>query len=180
MTKYIALLRGINVGGKRKVLMADMKALFEKLGFTNITTYIQTGNVIFESKKSEDNLTLAQCIQNAILETYQFEVPVMIRSLSEWEQAISDNPFFKDKSIAIGRLHLTLLDESPEADRLAFLKKMDFGFDQFEIIGKHVFICCAEKYSDTKLTNGLFEKKLKCKATTRNWKTVLKLSELSQ
>jgi len=180
MTKYIALLRGINVGGKRKVLMADLKVLFARLGFSNITTYIQSGNVIFESQKVEDNMLLGQSIQNAILETYQFEVPVMIRSLNEWEQAISDNPFFKDKSIAIERLYLTLLDERAGDEQIASLKKMDFGSDQFEIIGKHVFICFAGKYSDSKLTNGLFEKKLKRKATTRNWKTVLKLSELSQ
>jgi len=180
MTKYIALLRGINVGGKRKMLMVDLKVLFSKLGFTNCATYIKSGNVIFETERTENNLKLADKIEQAILDRYEFEVPVIIRTYNEWKQVISDNPFFKDKSISIDRLHLTLLDKVPEAELTNKLKEMEFGDDQFKIIGQHIFLCCTDKYSKTKMTNGLFEKRLKCKATTRNWKTVLKLLELGQ
>ncbi|WP_372640335.1 DUF1697 domain-containing protein [Ancylomarina sp.] len=180
MIKYIALLRGINVAGKRKVLMADLKDLFAKLGFTNCITYIQSGNVVFELDKEEDNIELAHKIEAAILEHFKLDVPVIIRKAYEWEQLISDNPFFKNKRISIDRQHLTLLDEEPKSDKVEDLKKKDFGMDQFEIIGQHVFLCCTNKYSETKMTNGLLEKKFNCKATTRNWKTVLKLLELSK
>jgi len=179
MTKYIALLRGINVGGKRKVLMADLKDLFAKLGFSDCITYIQSGNVIFETLQTDSNQKFANQIEQAFFDCYGFEVPVMVRTYKEWEQVISINPFFKDKNIGIERLHLTLLDKVPSQNLIEELKQMDFGTDQFEVIGQHVFLCCTDKYSKTKMTNGLFEKKLKCKATTRNWKTVLKLSELA-
>lgn len=180
MTKYIALLRGINVGGKRKVLMADLKTLFSKLGLSNCATYIQSGNVIFETERTEDNLKLADQIEQAIVDRYEFEVPVMVRTYNEWKQVISENPFSTDKSISIDRLHLTLLNEVPEAELTNKLKEMEFGDDQFKIIGQHIFLCCTDKYSKTKMTNSLFEKKLKCKATTRNWKTVINLLELGQ
>ena len=181
MTKYIALLRGINVGGKRRVLMADLKDLFTQLGFTNCITYIQSGNVIFESSKTNKNQKLAEQIQQAILNQYEFEVPVMIRTFKEWEQVISNNPFFKNKSISIDRLHLTLLDKLPEQSQIDDLKQIEFDSEQFEVIGKHIFLCCKDKFSSkSKMTNTLFEKKLKCQSTTRNWKTVMKLLELSQ
>tara|TARA_R110001583_G_scaffold54526_2_gene166787 strand:+ start:836 stop:1393 length:558 start_codon:yes stop_codon:yes gene_type:complete len=179
--KYIALLRGINVGGKRKLLMADLKALFSKLGFSNIITYIQSGNVVFESDKDEKNIKLASQIEIAILDHFKLDVPIMVRKASEWEQIISDNPFLNDKDIGIERLHLTLLDAIPEQAQIAELKQIVLDSEQFEVIGQEVFLCCKDKFSSkSKMTNTLFEKKFKCKSTSRNWKTVMKLSELSQ
>ena len=178
MTKHIALLRGINVGGKRKVLMADLKILFSKLGYTNCITYIQSGNIIFDTDGQKNNSQLAETIQKAILDHYQLKVPVMVRKLNEWMQTIKENPFFNNSSISIDRLHLTLLDKNPEEELISKLRTMDLGSDEFVVIGQDVFICCEGKYSQSKLTNTLFEKKLDCQATTRNWKTVLKLSEL--
>ena len=179
--KHIALLRGINVGGKRKLLMADLKALFSRLGFSNCITYIQSGNVVFESEKEENNLKLAQKIESAILEHFALDVPVMVRKASEWKLILSDNPFLNDKSIGIERLHLTLLDNTPEQIQIQDLKQVELDSEQFEVIGQHVFLCCKDKFSSkSKMTNNLFEKKFKCKATNRNWKTVMKLYELSQ
>jgi len=180
MTKFIALLRGINVGGKRKVLMADLKTLFSNLGYSNCITYIQSGNIIFDSNDKKENSQLAATIQKAIFDHYQFEVPVMVRNLNEWKQTIEKNPFFKNSDISIDRLHLTLLDKNPEEEQIKKLNTTDFGADKFVNIGQDIFICCEGKYSDSKLTNTLFEKKLACQATTRNWKTVLKLSELGE
>ena len=179
--KYIALLRGINVGGKRKLLMTDLKALFAEMGFSNIVTYIQSGNVVFESDQNENNIELAQKIEAAIQEKFKLDVPVMVRKASEWKQIISDNPYFKDKCIGIERLHLTLLDKTPEQVQVEDLKQIEFDSEQFELIGQHIFLCCKDKFSSkSKMTNTLFEKKLKRKSTTRNWKTVMKLIELSQ
>ena len=180
MTKYIAILRGINVGGRRKILMADLKNLFSKLGFKEIKTYIQSGNVIFQSTKKEDNIKLSKTIEQAILENYAFEVPVIIRTVSEWNQVISNNPFLKKNKIDTERLHLTFLKELPKIEQVEKIKSYDYPPNKFEIINKNVFIYCAGKYSDSKYTNKFFESKLKVSATTRNWKTVLKLSELSK
>lgn len=179
--KYIALLRGINVGGKRKLLMADLKAIFLKLGFSNTITYIQSGNVVFESDKKKNNIALAQMIEIAILEPFKLDVPVMVRKASEWKQIILDNTFLKDKSISIERLHLTLLDKYPEKPQIDDLKQMVLDSEKFEVIGQHIFLCCKDKFSSkSKMTNTLFEKKFECKSTNRNWRTVMKLSDLIQ
>lgn len=178
MPKYIAILRGINVGGKRKILMADLKELFHGLGFTNIQTYIQSGNVIFETSSKDDYGTLSLKIEQSISKAYGFEVPVIIRTVDEIEHAISINPFLKNKA-AIEGLFLTFLKNVPSAEKLESIKSFDFSPDQFEIIGKNVFGYCAGKYHKTKLSNLFFESKLKVSATTRNWKTVNKLVEMA-
>ena len=176
MTKYIAILRGINVGGKRKILMADLKELFSEIGFADIQTYIQSGNVIFNTKRKDDNIEFANKIEQSIAKNYDFKVPVIVRNVEELNEAISNNPFFQknDKE----RLHLTFLKEVPETEKLDKIKTYDYSPDKFEIKDKNVFVYCSGKYSDSKLTNKFFESKLKMSATTRNWKTVLKLLEL--
>ncbi len=176
MTKYIAILRGINVGGKRKILMADLKELFIEIGFADIQTYIQSGNVIFNTKRKDDNIELANKIEQSIAKNYDFKVPVIVRNVEELNEAISNNPFFEKNDIE--RLHLTFLKEVPETEKLDKIKTYDYSPDKFEIKDKNVFVYCSGKYSDSKLTNKFFESKLKVLATTRNWKTVLKLLEL--
>ena len=178
MPKYIAILRGINVGGRRKILMVDLKKLFQELGFTNIQTYIQSGNVVFETSSSDDNATLSNKIEQIISKTYGFEVPVILRTANEIEQAISNNPFFKNKTEVEG-LFLTFLKSIPSAVELENIKSFDFSPDKFEIVGKDIFGFCFGKYHKTKLSNQFFESKLKVSATTRNWKTVINLQQMA-
>lgn len=177
MTRYISILRGINVGGRRKILMTDLRDVYQKLGFINITTYIQSGNVIFDCKKAVEAKKLEDKIQKAIFDTYGFEVPVIIRSVNEIEHSILNNPFLGSNEIE--RLHLTFLKETPDTINLEQINEYSFAFDDFKIMDKNVFIYCSGKYSDSKLTNTFFEKKLKVSATTRNWKTVNKLFEIA-
>lgn len=177
MNKQIAILRGINVGGRRKILMKDLKELFHHLGFINIQTYIQSGNVIFNSSGKTDNIKIATEIEKSILKAYNFQVPVIVLTALELHSAISENPF-SGKNIEIEKLHLTFLKEVPENDKLQNIQTFNLAPDKFEIKNKNAFICCSGKYSQSKLTNSFFESKLKVQATTRNWKTVLKLSEL--
>lgn len=176
MTKYIAILRGINVGGHRKILMADLKVLFEKLKCKNVRTYIQSGNVVFESSEKG----LPQKITTAIKTAYNFDVPVIIRTAEEFEHVATSNPFLKDKSINIERLHLTFLSDIPTKEALENFYQKDISPDQIEIDGKDIFGCVLARFSDSKLTNNLFEKTLKVSATTRNWKTVSKLLEIAR
>lgn len=178
MEKRIAILRGINVGGKRKILMADLKELFAELGFKEIITYIQSGNVIFSSNNAASNLEIGNKIEHSISKKYGFEVPVIIRTVRELNEAIASNLFAKNNDV--DRLHLTFLKEIPKAENLQPIKTFDFSPDKFTIKKGSVFVYCSGKYSDSKLTNQFFESKLKVATTTRNWKTVLKLSELSK
>lgn len=176
MNRKIAILRGINVGGKRKILMADLKALCEKLGLKNVKTYIQSGNLIFTS--DNQNSKLENILENEILEKFGFDVPVIVRDSQELQASIEKNPFIKTCDIA--QLHLTFLKDKPTKDNEEKILMYNFEPDKFKINDKDVFIFCAGKYHQSKLTNNFFEKKLKVGATTRNWKTVLKLSELSK
>jgi len=178
MAKYISILRGINVGGHRKILMADLKNMFEKLGFGNVQTYIQSGNVILDYEKVVSGAELERLIQQAISENFKFDVPVIVRTAAEIEESIAGNPFWKEKDADIERLHLTFLKKWPVAERLEKLIGLEFLPDRFQIIGKDTFIFCSTGYSDSKLTNQFFESRLGTLATTRNWKTVIKLHEM--
>jgi len=177
--RYIAILRGINVGTGRKVLMADLKKLCEKMGLQNVETYIQSGNVVFELPQPESISELETRLQQALTGAFGFDIPVLIRTDEEWAESIANNPFWKEKDADVDRLHLTCLKEVPSPELLEKIKVFQFLPDRYEIIGNDVFIFCAAGYGTSKVTNSFFESKLKTSATTRNWKTVMKLYELS-
>jgi uncharacterized protein (DUF1697 family) len=177
MARYISILRGINVGGNRKILMKDLKSLYEGLGFSKVETYIQSGNVIFDADETETSV-LENKFHKVIAETFGFDVPVIVRTAEEWAKSIGNNPFWKEKDADIDRLHLTCLKEVPSPELLEKIKPFQFLPDRYEIMGKDVFIFCAAGYGKSKLTNPFFESKLKVPATTRNWKTVMKLHEM--
>jgi len=176
---FIAILRGINVSGQKKILMTDLKALYESLEFTDVTTYIQSGNVVFKNGGKISDLGLAKKIETAIEKKYNFQVPVIIRNIEELEKIISNNPFLKEKNIAIEKLHVTFLSRAPNENNIKGIENIDFSPDRSFIIGKEVFLHIPESYGETKLSNKFFENKLKVTATTRNWKTVNKLFEIA-
>lgn len=157
--------------------MADLKSMCEKLGLKNVTTYIQSGNLIFSSDKP--NSELENDFEKAITEKYGFDVPVIERTKKELENSINNNPFF-DKDADIKQLHLTFLKEKPNKENLEKTLTFNNEPDKFKIEDKDTFIFCAGKYHESKLTNYFFEKQLKVGETTKNWKTVMKLSELSK
>jgi len=178
MSKYIAILRGINVGSGRKVPMTDLKKLCESLGLQNMQTYIQSGNVVFELGRPEAILMLEMRLQQAFSETFGFDIPVIVRTDEELAESIAQHPFLKEENLDIERLHLTVLKELPKPELLEKIKGYQYLPDRYEIIGRNVFIFCAAGYGTSKLVNSFFESKLKVPATTRNWKTVLKLHEM--
>ncbi len=178
MEKKVAILRGINVGGKRKILMTDLKLLVEKLGFTDCTTYIQSGNVLFNATEDLSEKEISSKIQEAISTQYGFDVPVIVRTIKELEQALNRNPFYKKPDADINQLHLTFLGEIATPENIKKAESANTGADQFVIDTRNVFVFCEGKYHQSKLTNTFFENKIKVTATTRNWKTVLKLIKL--
>lgn len=179
MKTYISILRGINVSGQKKILMIDLKALYESLALENVTTYIQSGNVIFKTNLELPNEELAKKIEQSVYEKYNFDVPVVIRSMEEIENVISANPFLKERDINTEKLHVTFLADAPRKASLESLKNCDYPPDRFVIIGKEVFLHCPGRYGETKLSNKFFENQLKVSATTRNWKTINKLLEIA-
>ena len=177
MIKYVAILRGINVGGSKPIKMDDLKKMFEDLKFKNVSTYIQSGNIFFESDIS-DQKKLEGLISNKILNVFKFEVPVIIRNSDELKVIIEKNPFLIEKNIDINYLHVTFLSGLPGKDILTNIKDKNYEPDRCIFIGKEIYLHCPNGYGITKLNNNFFENKLKLTATTRNWKTVLKLYEL--
>jgi uncharacterized protein (DUF1697 family) len=176
--QFVSILRGINVGGKRKILMADLKVLYAELGFTNIISYIQSGNVIFDSDISLSEKKLELLIKAIIENKYGFDVPVIVLSKVNFEIAVSNNPYTKGKEFDIERLHATFISEKPIPELIEKANSNYFEADTFKLIDKTVYLYCSGKYHESKLGNTWFEKQLKVSATTRNWKTVTKLLEL--
>lgn len=179
MEKKVAILRGINVGGKRKILMKDLKLLFEKMRYTNVTTYKQSGNVIFNTTDNLSDIEISMEVQKAISDKYGFDVPVIIRSIKDLEQTIARNPFLKSCESDINQLYLTFLNETPSPENIKNAELSNTRVDRFVVDNRNVFVFCEGKYHQSKLTNNFFENKLKVTATTRNWKTILKLIEFA-
>ena len=180
MKTFISILRGINVGGQKKIIMAELKSLYETLKFKEVITYIQSGNVIFKANEKLSNADLEKKIEKAIQTKYGFTVPVLVRSAEEMRTVIKNNPLVNNKGIDVGKLHVTFLREEAAPAVLKSMEAYDFSPDKFIITGKEVFLHIPVSYGETKLSNTFFENKLKITATTRNWNTVNKLAEMAE
>ena len=178
MTTYISMLRGINVSGQKMIKMDALKEMYEDLHFTNIQTYIQSGNVIFNDNHTEQ-IDLGQRISNELMRKFGFEIPVIVLDTVELKEIIEKNPFTSDKTKEISHLHVTFLSSKTELiDNGLFYQKKAPG-EEFAITENAVYLYCPKGYGQTKLTNAFFESKLKVGATTRNWKTTLELHRIA-
>jgi uncharacterized protein (DUF1697 family) len=171
MITYIALLRGINVSGHRMIKMEELKNVLSELNFTNIRTYIQSGNIIFETEKT-DSVSLEKQMGDKILSHFGFPVPVLIRTRAELENIHKNNPFLGKRSEPVDKLHVTFFPEKPDPEHLKKIEGSLFLPDEFIVSGREAYLLCPNGYGRTKLTNQFFENKLKLTATTRNWKTL--------
>ena len=171
MKKYIVLLRGINVSGKNKLPMADLRDLLNDLEFQKVQTYIQSGNIVLESDKNK--IEICQKIKDGIFTKFGYDVPVIARTIPEWEKAIENYPFPLDNEKIVA---FSFLDKATEIEKIEF---KNIGEDQYKIDKNVVYIYCPNGFGKSKITNNLFEKKLKVIATTRNFRTTMKLLELA-
>ncbi|WP_299243294.1 DUF1697 domain-containing protein [uncultured Aquimarina sp.] len=181
MNTYIALLRGINVGGHKKIKMADLKEMLEDLGFSAVVTYIQSGNVVFRDA-SENIDVLEAKIQNAIKKRFDFDVPVLIITQDTLSGILNKNPYTKrleNGNIDDKKMYFMLLCDEPDPFAVEELSKVSFDPEEFMITKNVIYLFAANGYGKTKLHNNFFEKKLKSKTTTRNLRTLSKLLELS-
>ena len=179
MKTYIALLRGINVSGHKIIMMELLRKALEELDFTNISTYIQSGNILFQSHE-KNTLVLENQIAGIIKKHFSFDVPVIVITQGDLKKVVHNNPYINQKIEDPAQPYVVFLSEVPTTEALDRLKAVDFGDDTFVNIGKALYLFYARSAADTKLSNALIENKLKVRATSRNWKTIKKLIELSE
>ncbi len=177
MDTYIALLRGINVSGQKQIKMADLKIHFEELQFHDVKTYIQSGNLIFTcAGKSTTELEIM--ISRLIYDKYGYEVTTFVITPGELKDIISGNPFVRNNNIDTARTYITFLSDFPSDKHVDKLKNKDYSPEEYALAGKTIYFYSPYGYGKAKMNNNLFENRLKLKATTRNWKTVNKLSAM--
>ena len=176
MNTYIALLRGINVSGHKIIKMELLRKVLAELHFENVATYIQSGNIIFQSDAT-DPRQLEKQIALLIYKHFGFDVPVMIVTPESLKKVVANNPYPKTEDPA--QPYVAFLSEIPAPSAIASLKAVDFGKDSFVNIDNTMYLHYADSAGNTKLSNAAIENKLKLKATSRNWKTINKLIELS-
>lgn len=174
------MLRGINVSGQKKIKMSDLESLYVKLGFQNVLTYIQSGNVIFNSG-IKDRAEIINIIENGITKKYKFHVPVTLRTRREISDIIKKCPFGSiDISLEGTRVLVTFLSARPPKDKLALIKKYIAASEELVPRGKEIYLYCPNGYGKSKLSNAFLENMLGVVATTRNWKSLQKLYDLSE
>jgi uncharacterized protein (DUF1697 family) len=174
MTPYIVLLRGINVGGNKKVPMKELSQLCETLGYQAVQTYIQSGNVVLKSDESAD--TIKAKLAEAIEKHFGFLVDLMLRNLEEWREILAANPFPVDNPKA---LHSFMLEKIPEQANYYALLALEHEGEELALIGKTLFYYTPQGFGTSKLGN-VIERKLKVSMTARNWNTMLKLLEMAE
>ena len=176
MNTYIALLRGINVGGHKKVPMAELRELLSKSGLENVKTYIQSGNVVFQSL-IDDVKVLENDIQKSIIDRFGFDVSVLVRT-REQLYAIFDNcPFPKEKKV---NSYFAMLTEVPNKNLVEEAYEKTYENEEYVILNDCLYFFCAKGYGNAKFSMNYFEKKLEVAATSRNYKTMVKLLSLSE
>lgn len=182
MMTYIALLRGINVGGNRIVKMEELKNELLALGLKDVKTYIQSGNVLFRLDEHVDAQAVQGKIEKEIKRVWGFDVPVVMRSVGELEQLIKDCPFLNDEVKQAERqsgkesLYVSFMVSAPEQERIDLLKAYESEHESYFVIGREVYLLFKDSIRNSKLASNL--QKLDAASTVRNWKTVNKLYEL--
>ncbi len=177
MKRYIALLRGINVSGQKLIKMDTLKDLFIGLNYSEVNTYLQSGNIVFSTKGIDQQL-IANEIEAEILKVFDFEVPVLILTMDELEKIVKNNPFTHHFDKDPAYFHITFLRSLPANIDFKVIDKNVQADEEVVIVDCVIYLYCPHGYGRTKLTNNFFENKLAIGATTRNWKTCNELIKL--
>jgi uncharacterized protein (DUF1697 family) len=175
-TTYIALLRGINVGGQKPIKMAELKQLFEAQGFGRVQTYIQSGNVLFTADRAEG--LLRRQLEREIAAAFGFPVTVAVRTADELERLIAQCPFAADALRDGESLYVSLLAEAPAQAGIDRLLARGSDVDELRLMGREVYLLLRQSIRLTLFTNAFLERTLGVPATARNWRTISKLADL--
>jgi uncharacterized protein (DUF1697 family) len=175
VSAYIALLRGVNVGGNT-LKMERLREVCAELGLKNARTYVQSGNVVFEAHGTAGRWAAA--LEKRLAGEARLPVSVIVRTGAEMGRVIAANPFLQERGIDLARLHVTFLPAEPAKAGLERLDTLKAGTDRFRCVGRDIYLHCPNGYGKSKLSNNAIEKALSLRATTRNWNTVNKLYEM--
>ena len=177
MTKYLALLRGINVSGHNMIKMDTLKKMLENMGFQNVETYIQSGNVFFESEE-ENAASIGFKIKQEISKVFGYDVPVIMVCKTDLELCFKNNPYLKEKECDIKKLYVAFISKELSPLAINDLKISNFKPDEASINSNRIYIKYAIGAGKTNLDQKYIEKKLSVVATMRNWNTITKLLEM--
>lgn len=179
MNSYIALLRAVNVAGRNMLSMSDLRALAEDLGLEGARTLLQSGNLVFQSKRQVAAAALERRFEEETARRLNLSVDYFIRSADELETVIDRNPFSKESVSDPGHLLVLFLKAEPPAKSIGALKDAVRGPEYFRSVGTHLYIVYPAGIGRSKLTTAVIEKTLGTRGTGRNWNTVLKLAALT-
>jgi uncharacterized protein (DUF1697 family) len=177
MPIIISLLRGINVGGNKKIKMADLRELYKSLGFQNTKTVLQSGNAVFETDHT-DMLGIKQALSEAIQTTFGFDVKIILRTPNQFKAIIADHPFTDQQINEPSKISIVYLDSIPDDNAVDDLRDSTTGREEIHINGQELYLFYPDGKGKSKLDNGRIERKLKVKATARNWNTTHKIINL--
>ncbi len=173
MGRFVVLLRGINVGGNNKLPMADLRSSLESAGYSNVQTYIQSGNVALDAKSCDTD-----SISQLIADDFGLTVPVVVRTAKQLDKVIDNNPFPKFEKTP-KQLLVYFCSAKPRAETVEAFDTARFDPDQMTTIGSEAYVAYHEAVSKSKLTNVALDKAFGLTTTARNWSTVLKLRDLA-
>jgi uncharacterized protein (DUF1697 family) len=177
MTQHIALLRGVNVGGNRIVAMDDLCGLLADLGFTEVRSLLQSGNLVFDSPERA-GADLQTFLETEVHEKLGLRTDIFVRSAQAWQALIAANPFPEEAKSDPGHLLTVFLKDAPDKKDVGALRAAIAGDEQVRAESRQLYVVYPDGIGRSKLTNGLIEKKLGTRVTGRNWNTVLKLGEM--
>ncbi len=175
MQTYIALLRGINVSGQKLIKMKDLVLLLEKAGLQEVRNYIQSGNIAFQSKEPRIPV-LVDTIQGAIKKKYGFDVPTQILTATKLQEVVNGNPYLSRPDVELPKIYVVFLETIPEA--IPEIEERFLNGDEYDIQGDIIYLYLNNGAGKSKLSNNFWESRLKVNATSRNWRTTLKLKEM--
>ena len=178
MNQYIALLRGVNISGQKIIKMVELKEAMEDVGFQDVQTYIQSGNIVFAHDPVPTE-TVEKMVKQKINEVWGYEVPVVVVTREEMATVISNDPHADDPERDAKRTYFTFLTEVPSVVESNKLQELDYAPEKIAMIGKVVYFNSPISYGKARMNNNFIEKFLKVSATTRNWNTVNKLFEMA-
>ncbi len=175
--RYVVFLRGINVGGRAKIAMADLRAMLADLGYGDVATLLQSGNAVVSATAAAEEI--ASTIERRLGTETGLDVRCIVRSVDELSEALARDPY-EGRADDPAKYVIGFMDEAPAKATIATIDPARFAPDEFRIIGREAYIWCPNGLAETKLTAPNFEKKLRVAMTVRNWNTCRKVLALAQ
>ena len=174
---FVALVRGVNVGGRRSLAMRDLRDAASSLGLSAVRTVLQSGNVVFDAT-GRSPAALERALEAAIESRHGLQADCFLRTAREWTALVGDNPFRAEARADPGHLVLMCLKAAPDAPVVRSLSAAITGSERVHATGRHLYIVYPDGIGRSRLTVVLIERSLDTRGTARNWNTVLKLAAM--